>query len=303
VVDEQETSSGPGSAVVKPLILGSSTSFVVLGGQFGCASFAGVEECWGNDSTGATSVNGLTGVTAMAAGEHQVCAVVAGAVQCWGGGVFTTPQAVSGLPTDITLIGGGGNFFCAVSTSQGVLCWGKGLFDNDNEVSVTSMRITSSSVTQLVTAHNNVCVLKSGVPICWGLDTSATYNPPATPSGINTAITVSQIALGSYYICVIQLGAVHCSGSFDGLDQQGNGSIVLGASGITSGGEYTCATDLLGLFCWGGEVEAVASAVPHNVGVSGTVTSVSIWGDHACAIAGGTIQCWGSLAAPSPASW
>lgn len=295
------------SAIDNTTTTGSSlpAPLIAAGGNFACAAFSGVEQCWGTNTEGATSVNGLSGVAALSAGDNHACALVSGAVECWGDNVFNTPLAVAGLPTDITFLTSGGNFNCAVSTSQGVLCWGMGIFDNTYTYPVTSMGIAATGVTQLTAAHNQACMVNSGTPYCWGLDMYSNYNPPAIPSGLDVSQTTTAVAAGMEYVCVVQgAGSVTCTGAFNGYGQQGDGSITSGASLLAIGHAYTCANvSSAGLECWGGEVDGTTTSTPHTVGISGSVTGVSVYDGHACAIAGGNIQCWGDLAQPASTSW
>lgn len=82
------------------------------------------------------AVNGLSNVTAIAAGAFHTCAVLAnGAVQCWGwnnagqlgigtiGGYYFTPVAVNGL-SQATDIAAGDEYTCVVLTDRTVRCWG-----------------------------------------------------------------------------------------------------------------------------------------------------------------------------------
>jgi hypothetical protein len=81
-------------------------------------------------------VTGLTGVTAISAGEGTTCALLTnGTVDCWGYDEFgqvgngstmvdsPTPLAVSGL-TGVTAISASGNSTCAVLMNGTADCWG-----------------------------------------------------------------------------------------------------------------------------------------------------------------------------------
>src|SRR4051812_28165376 len=120
------------------LTCGHAAVAVTTGDDFACALLDdGTVQCWGgNDygqlgngtTTGAmvpTIVPGLTGVTAIAAGEYHACAVQSGAVKCWGAnftgqvgnGTITSsapqrilpPVAVPGLTTVAAVTAGYGH--------------------------------------------------------------------------------------------------------------------------------------------------------------------------------------------------
>jgi len=124
---------------------------VSAGSFHACAVVTGgAVKCWGYNLGGATGtpsppdevhtpalVAGVSGATAVAAGEYQSCAVVAaGTMTCWGsndhgqmgtgGGALTPnqpPTAVSGL-TGAVWAGGGSFHSCALLGNGGVRCWG-----------------------------------------------------------------------------------------------------------------------------------------------------------------------------------
>jgi alpha-tubulin suppressor-like RCC1 family protein len=114
-------------------------------GQLGDGTSTGPQSCHSNDdepcSTTPVAVSGLSGVSAVAAGEEQTCALLSGGtVECWGGtydgelgngtsGAMsqTTPVAVSGL-SEVTAITAGGGYTCALLSGGTVECWGYNSF-------------------------------------------------------------------------------------------------------------------------------------------------------------------------------
>ncbi len=90
---------------------------VALGNNFTCVVAGGKVECWGDDTFGQlggmpsmfpspvpNTVNGLTGVTSLAAGPGRVCAQVSGSgISCWGEGpVGDGSTGAVGTPTQAT---------------------------------------------------------------------------------------------------------------------------------------------------------------------------------------------------------
>jgi alpha-tubulin suppressor-like RCC1 family protein len=130
----------------------SGASAIVAGESHSCALLtSGVVRCWGSNGSGQlgdgtdasnrltpVAVRGLTGISAIAAGQSYTCAIVrsSGAARCWGvntsgqlgngqaDGINNTPIAVVGL-SSASAIAAGASHTCAVMrTGGGVRCWG-----------------------------------------------------------------------------------------------------------------------------------------------------------------------------------
>jgi alpha-tubulin suppressor-like RCC1 family protein len=176
---------------------------VVAGGGHTCALLADTTvSCWGentfgqlgNGSTGGNvpspaAVAGLTGVTALAAGESHTCALLsAGTVECWGEGSngqlgnglatsSATPVAVSTL-TGVTAISSSsafqGDTTCALLAGGTVSCWG---LDSGYQLGNDAMTNANSpvavpgvaSATAISVGSNGACAqLADGTLRCWG---------------------------------------------------------------------------------------------------------------------------------------
>jgi alpha-tubulin suppressor-like RCC1 family protein len=88
------------SAPIAPVGLDAGVSSVTVGSHHSCVlTTGGAVVCWGRGSYGELGngptadinltpslVPGLTGVTAVAAGDESTCAVAGGTVVCWGYG-------------------------------------------------------------------------------------------------------------------------------------------------------------------------------------------------------------------------
>jgi alpha-tubulin suppressor-like RCC1 family protein len=306
---------------------------VTAGYYHACALLQnGTVKCWGSNGYGQighgecggspnlfattpTTVDGLSGVTAIAAGAYHTCALLGdGTVKCWGLnyagnlGIGTTqgPDYCTAGPTStsaskspllvmaltgVKAIGAGDDHTCAVLDSGVVKCWG----NNNNDQ---------------LGAPTDTC--DYGGPCS---------SVPVVVDGLGAAIGV---AGGQSHTCALLAnGSVACWGNSD-LGQLGDGTRngsqspvlvadVSGATGIDAGVNHTCALLPGGAVeCWGyghwgqlgsgavsslqscggSQVECSTSAVP-VVGLT-NATAVAGGDRQTCALlADGTIQCWG----------
>jgi alpha-tubulin suppressor-like RCC1 family protein len=278
--------------------------------SFSCVIINGGVQCWGNGyasnssgqlGNGSTNwpltpntVTGLTsGVTAISAGNgQQACAIQNGAAWCWGNNASgqlgnnstasysTVPLAVSGLSSGVTSIAVGSDYACAV-VSGSVMCWGSNTYGQLGDGTTTlryspvSVNGIAGTVTQVDVGDNHSCAITSvGALYCWG-------------------------ANGSY-----QIG--------DGTNVNRLSAVLIIASGVTAvsgGANHTCAIVSGGLQCWGansngspdgqvGNNSVATQPVPIGVtGLSSGVTCVSAAALTTCAIANGSVFCWGNSAA------
>jgi len=212
---------------------GSPTA-LAAGSGFACVlRSGGTVECWGNNydgelgngtskgpqscdyvpyacSTTPVGVSGLSGVTAIAAGNADGCALLSsGTVECWGDnewgqlgdGTSTGPQtcgppsgsrscsmtpvAVSGL-SGVTAIAAGGAHACALLSGGTVDCWGANFFgqlgnatssgpETCNGMACSSTPVTVpglSGVRAIAAGGSESCALLTGGTIeCWGDNT------------------------------------------------------------------------------------------------------------------------------------
>ncbi len=152
---------GPGGTVDTPEIVdvGGPAGQIVVGEDWACARVADQVKCWGNnqfeqlarptsssEAVAAVQIGGspMTGVLALAAGHHFVCARRAADLMCWGANGFgmlgrggipsgsagdhsAVPQAVVGLGGfAVVEIAGGRYHACARAASGETRCWGQG---------------------------------------------------------------------------------------------------------------------------------------------------------------------------------
>jgi len=137
-----------------PVDVNGLTSDVIaisINGYHSCALMTdGSVKCWGynasgqlgdgstNNSSTPVSVSGMaSGVKQVSAGDTHTCALLQdGSVKCWGNNYYgqlgngltvnsSTPVNVSGLSSDVSVIGVGGGTSCALSASGVLKCWGR----------------------------------------------------------------------------------------------------------------------------------------------------------------------------------
>ncbi len=183
------------------------------GREHTCA-IAGGAYCWGyngdgelGDGTTASrstpaKVQGLSGVTAVSAGDWSSCAVAGGAARCWGanasgqlgtGGTTAslTPVPVSGLVQDVSEVGAGSASACAVRTTGSVWCWGAntegelGTGDRTSSLVPVAVHGMASGGEELAVGYQVACVSHFAAVYCWG----RTFQPaPAHVLGLTGGV-------------------------------------------------------------------------------------------------------------------
>lgn len=325
----------PGLSGVVAIAAGSTHTCVLLPGgtvecwgsnaygELGNATSAGPQTCAGNAcSATPLAVAGLSGATAIVAGNEHSCALVSGTVKCWGANFFgelgnatstgpetcsggacsTTPVAVSGLSSVVALAAGGEDT-CALLSGGTVKCWGWNPYGQLGDGTSTGPQ----------TCEGNAC---STIPV--------------EVSGLSGG--VAAIAANGKSTCaVLSGGTVECWG-FNAYGELGDGTstgpavcgsyacsttpvVVPGLSGATAivqGEQHVCARLSSGTVdCWGYNQEGelgdgtssgpatcnatACSTAPAAVpGLSG-VASLAAGGAGTCAVlVGNTVKCWGA---------
>lgn len=265
----------------------------------------GTVKCWGGnwdgqlgdgtttDSPTPVEVPGLTGVTAVSAGDSHTCAVISGGgVKCWGAnsdgqlGDGTTDtrynpvvvtDTLSGSPlSGIVAVSAGERHTCAVTSDGKVKCWGANYDGQLGDGTLANNRLTPVEVTGLADAASvsagtsTTCARLTGGGIkCWG------YNDCG------------------------QLGNGIPSYRSTPVDVLGASSDV---SAIEAGDNFTCAVINGEVKCWGvnehgqlGDNSMTDSATPVAVtGLDSGITNLAAGDQHACAVnSDGGLKCWG----------
>ena len=313
----QASSSVPMSVLSAGALQGKTFTHIEAGSNHACGIASGTAFCWGynqsgqlgNNTSSSTSTpvavattGALAGkvVTALSVGGNQSCAIASGAAYCWGsnasGELGDGTKANSYIPVavDVKLVKTGSTYeitagyahVCAL-TAGTANCWGSNgngqlgnsTFENSNvPTSVTTKGVLDGkSVTAISNFSQNTCVVANGAAYCWGEGSvgqlgNGGYQNFTTPvavstSGVLAGKTVTAISVGYRYACAIANGDVYCWGyNFQG--QLGNSSKIS---------------------------SAVPVAVTKSDALAGkSVTSLIASYSHTCAIASGSVYCWGS---------
>jgi alpha-tubulin suppressor-like RCC1 family protein/Tol biopolymer transport system component len=237
------------------------------------------------------------------------------------------PTPVVGLSTGTTAIAAGGTHSCAITTGGGVKCWGSNnqdsIGDGSNRVRLTPVDVTglSSGVRALDAGTDHGCVIDAQRRVlCWGanydgrLGNGTTLNSgvPVEVQGLGRPALA--IAVGNSHACaLLEGGGVKCWGT-NAFGQLGDDStqdrlgavdvatLGTGVRSIAAGYNFSCAvTEAEALLCWGentsgqlGDGSTTHRDVPTPVvGLAGGVRSVAAGDQHACAVVGAQVKCWG----------
>lgn len=239
-------------------------------------------------ATGGTA--GATGGSAGAAGAGGVAggggsagsAGSGGSAGSAGGGGSAGSGGTGGATSCVKSLVSGALHTCAIRSDDATLCWGR----NDTgqalgapgaDATLPSVLSTLPKAASVGTFNHDTCVVPiSGVPQCWGLSSDGqlgevkfVVTPPKSMTQLGS--NVSRIAGGYAFGCAVIAGGVQCWGN-NAFGQMGQGN----TGGPNCGGNCTFA--------------------PQSVPGLSSVTAIATGWDHACAIQGGGLSCWGSNA-------
>jgi len=287
----------PGLSGTKALAVGPTMCAITASDALECWGYNGDGEFGNNTSSKAAhptpvAIPGMTNVSSIAVGSSFVCAVqaVGGTIYCWGAtalgngstGSSWVPVKVSNI-SNASQVTAGGNHACALLPSGLVQCWGFNAENQlgngvpgDSAIPVQVVGLKGVTMLQAASGGNHTCAVipSTSSPghqpppdlFCWGADSlgqlgdgsTGTSSPPVGP----LRYTTTALALGSIFTCIADSGFAECFG--DGtLGEMGNGSSM------------------------------TVNSSPTEVSNLTNVTSVAAGSDHACALSGGTVSCWG----------
>jgi alpha-tubulin suppressor-like RCC1 family protein len=270
-------------------------------------------------------------VTAIEASDRHVCALADARAFCWGDnangqlgdGTGTTSRVPVAVDTsgvlagvEVTGLSVGYRGACVVADGAGY-CWGENGFRQLGDGTTTDRRspVPLSSVSGVVTAvapgQTHSCALVAGAVLCWGSGGDGKLGNGSTASAtVPTAIDAG----GALAMAVCEPGwrplrdPLRCSPPLGGagaviLDDLRVPGSLRQATQLSIGDSHSCAVASGLAVCWGandsgqlGDGTTVTRSTP--VAVTGallghTVTVVRASQSHSCALAEGTVYCWG----------
>jgi alpha-tubulin suppressor-like RCC1 family protein len=194
----------------------------------------------------------------------------------------------------VTAISAGGQHTCAIADGR-AYCWGKNgrgqLGNNSTKDSLVPVAVSTSGVlrkkrvTAIDAGYKHTCVVADGRAYCWGWNKRGAQlgNNSKTDSSVPVAVStsgvlrkkkVTAISAGGFHTCVVADGRAYCWGA--------NLSAQLGSK---------AKIDYADRGSW---VSRVPVAVyPRGVLRNKKVTAISAGNIHTCAVAEGSVYCWG----------
>lgn len=224
----------------------------------------------------------------------------------------------------------GGDHTCILTTAGTVVCWGANAYgqlgngsttDSPQPVAVTGL----SGVSSIALGLNHSCALVSGAVKCWGYNSNAqlgdgTTTNAKTPVAVKNITTATAIAAGATHSCAILTDAtIKCWGN----NEYGQGGTNFAGGNLPSplsvawlgsdplqlvaAGNHSCVRLADGATkCWGrnnkGQIGDGTSgnlkSIPTLVfGLSTSTVGVAAGFEHACALVGEAVVCWGDASA------
>ncbi|PRQ04476.1 Regulator of chromosome condensation (RCC1) repeat protein [Enhygromyxa salina] len=280
----------------------------------------GNEECEdGNeiDGDGCDNDCTFTRVARVEAGQHHTCALIdGGAIVCWGRGEYgqlgygnpnrvgddELPSDVGPVPLALSVVELelGSQHSCAILEDGGLRCWGlngRGQLGNgttnnigDDESIENLAPVSVPPVIEVKAGRRHTCArVGNGELRCWGandhgqlgygntMDMVPVLEMLLPGESVSVGGVTSRLAIGIWHSCVNFVdGGVRCWGL--------NDSGQLGYGNLDNIGDDEL-PDSVGL------VQIIPPALPANT----EVVSVSLGGNHGCALlGGGELMCWGA---------
>ena len=242
------------------------------------AAAAGTVVAWGDNSAGQTNApTGLSGVTAIAAGNDFTMAVSNGMVVAWGGNLYGQTSVPAGL-SGVTAIAAGIYYATALKSDGTVVAWGL------NGNGQTSVPAGLSGVTAISAKRHTVVLKNDGTVVEWGASSNGSTTPPPGLSG------VTAVAAGYDFTVAVSNGTVVAWG----VNNYGQTNAPTGLSGVTAiaaGLTHAMALKSDGTVVAWGANNSGQTTVP--TGLSG-VTAIAAGQDYSMALKNdGTVIAWG----------
>jgi hypothetical protein len=160
-------------------------------------------------STVPGALQNVTTVTEVAVGTSHACAINSSAVQCWGdssSGKTTVPGVVS-APKRITA---GSNHTCAINSTGTVSCWGSNSLSQLGDGNLDGYVDGVTNAKRLAAGANHTCALTGSFSlggtsmVCWGDNSSSQTTVPVTLT--NGALTPVNVRAAANSTCVTLAG-------------------------------------------------------------------------------------------------
>ncbi|MBI2346298.1 MAG: Ig-like domain-containing protein [Deltaproteobacteria bacterium] len=196
-----------------------------------------------------TPLPGLSGVTAVAAGDFSTAAIVGATNDVWtwgsnsngqlGNGSYANPGVPAAVPglTGATTITGGGRHFLTLKSDKTIVAWGRnadGELGDGTKVERTAP-VTVAGLTDVIAIgaghRHSLAVTADGTAFAWGLNSSGqlgdgTFAQHSAPAPISNLVNVAAVAGGaSHSLARLLDGSVQAWG-FNLLGQLGDGTAV-----------------------------------------------------------------------------
>ncbi|MCB1614690.1 MAG: FG-GAP repeat protein, partial [Pseudomonadales bacterium] len=257
---------------------------VAAGGTFTCALDDGGVTCWGDAAVPSPSLAGT--VHELAAGYRFACAIVDDQVECWGqnGNGATDVPAFNSQPLSLRL---GYQHGCAFSIADGLLCWGR-----DDYGQVTNPNAFIDTDGDGVQNRDDLYPLDGSE---WA-DSDADGIPDnadpdddndGTPD-VDDALPFNPLETRDTDLDTIGNNA-DWNDDNDMLDDAVDPQPLVVSYPFDTGWLTTCASDDTGDSCWG-SVSSGQDLIP----ALPEIRQYAVGLNHACALAGDTLQCWGT---------
>jgi alpha-tubulin suppressor-like RCC1 family protein len=309
------------------------TGGVVTGIAPGSATITASSE--GRSQTAAATVSAPPPAQASFAsitpGGNHTCALnAAGKAFCWGsnqfgqigiatpGGLYMTPQAVTGNPT-FTSLSAAMYHTCALNSAGAAFCWGwniKGQLGDGSNVdrnapAAVSGNLTFTSITTAGQAGGeHTCALtQTGAAYCWGWNVfgqlgDGTTTDRATPVAVLGGLTFASLSAGNLHTCgLTAAGRAYCWGS---ASEIGEGAGAHRSSPTAVAGNHTfkalvatwwsaCGiTTADATYCWGYTTSSTQPITQPTLVQGQTFTQLTSGNQAVCGlIASGAAYCWG----------
>lgn len=215
--------------------------------------------------------------------NHSCGTVPSGAIYCWGsnsslqlgdgtGSMSTAPRRVV-QPDGVALmmVAAGDSHTCAKSSVDRVYCWGENISGATSHIPTHVAMPGGVAVLHLDAGGRHTCAHSiTGAMYCWGandrgqLGIGTTFNQTEpTAVQLPSLVTVQELRLGDRHSCFRGTNRVYCWGAND-KGQLGDGTTIdraiptlvslpagVTVTGLTAGGNHSCATTFEGAYCWG----------------------------------------------------